>query len=171
MAQDTTPERDPVEEYWATYSRPVQPLLPLDWPTEQNGWTSGRYAFAAIAWGLIFMLLVSIPAGASGTTKKHPGTKVEAFVKEVPRPKCLDPVRVVGSQDIREDAAEASAKKAWSEMVRWQHGESFQDFELATGYAKRCSRSSIGEALGQYFTRCEIEAQPCRAGMVKEGNK
>ena len=90
----------------------------------------------------------------------------EYRVDEVKR--CLAPVRVVGSQDIREDAAEASAKKAWAEHVRWMSGESFQDFSNATGYAKRCSRSSIGEALGQYFTRCEIEASPCRAGMVKE---
>jgi hypothetical protein len=63
MPQDTTQDRDPIEEYWATYSRPVQPLLPLDWPVEQDGWTSGRYAFAALVWGLIFMLLISLEAG------------------------------------------------------------------------------------------------------------
>jgi hypothetical protein len=81
MAQDTTPERDPIEEYWAAYgtaspcaygkypfrfidnSRPTQPLLPLDLPREPDGWTSGRYAFAALVWGLIFMLLISLEAG------------------------------------------------------------------------------------------------------------
>jgi hypothetical protein len=81
--------------------------------------------------------------------------------------RCLAPVRVVGSQDLRPDAAEASAQKAWAEMVRWTHGEAFQDFANAKDYQKRCSRSSIGEALGQYFTRCEITASPCRPGMVE----
>jgi hypothetical protein len=55
-------------------------------------------------------------------------------------------------------------------MVRWTHGESFQDFANAQNYQRRCSRSSIGEALGQYFTRCEITADPCRPGMI-EGAK
>lgn len=80
--------------------------------------------------------------------------------------RCLAPVRVVGSQDVRVDAAEDSAKKAWAESVRWTHGESYQDFANAKDYQKRCSRSSIGEALGQFFTRCEITASPCRPGMV-----
>jgi hypothetical protein len=81
--------------------------------------------------------------------------------------RCLAPVRVVGSQDVRADAAEQSAQKAWMEMVRWQSGEAFQDFANAKDYQKRCSRSSIGEALGQFFTRCEITASPCRPGMVE----
>lgn len=81
--------------------------------------------------------------------------------------RCLAPVRVVGSQDIREGAAEDSAKRAWAEYVRWTHGEAFQDFANATDYQKRCSRSSIGEALGQYFHRCEITANPCRPGMTE----
>lgn len=83
--------------------------------------------------------------------------------------RCLAPVRVVGSQDVREQAAEDSAKKAWAEHVRWAHGEAFQDFQNARDFQKRCSRSSIGEAMGQYFTRCEITASPCRPGMVKGG--
>ena len=83
--------------------------------------------------------------------------------------RCLGPVRVVGSQDLRPDAAEQSAIKAWAEMVRWTHGESYQDWQNASGYTKRCSRSSIGEALGQYFTRCEVSASPCRPGMVEGG--
>ena len=81
--------------------------------------------------------------------------------------RCLAPVRVVGSQDVRPDAAEASAQKAWMEAVRWMHGEAFQDFANARDYQKRCSRSSIGEALGQFFTRCEITANPCRPGMTE----
>lgn len=125
---------------------------------------------AAIIITALFALTAT--AQASGTAKKpHKSTKDHATEQRADSPKCLDVVRVVGSQDIREDAAEESAKKAWAEMVRWQHGESFQDFKLAQGYAKRCSRSSIGEAMGQYFTRCEIEAQPCRAVMVKEAGQ
>jgi hypothetical protein len=84
--------------------------------------------------------------------------------------RCLGAVRVVGSQDVREQAAEDSAKRAWAELVRWTYGESFQDFANAQNFQKRCSRSSIGEALGQYFTRCEITADPCRPGMI-EGAK
>lgn len=83
--------------------------------------------------------------------------------------RCIAPVRVVGSQDVRETAAEDSAKKAWAEAVRWAHGESYQDITNAQDYQRRCARSSIGEALGQYFSRCEIVATPCRPGMVKGG--
>ena len=81
--------------------------------------------------------------------------------------RCLAPVRVVGSQDVRESAAEESAKKAWMELVRWQSGESFQDIANASDYQRRCSRSSVGEAMGQYFHRCEIVANPCRPGMTE----
>lgn len=81
--------------------------------------------------------------------------------------RCLAPVRVVGSQDVRESAAEESAKKAWMERVRFESGEMFQDIGNAQSYAKRCVRSSIGEALGQYFHRCEVEALPCRPGMTE----
>jgi hypothetical protein len=122
---------------------------------------------------------VSAPAKAKPKAKK--ATKARSKPKPAysfrPPPvptesvtRCLGAVRVVGSQDVREQAAEDSAKRAWAELVRWTYGESFQDFALAQGYAKRCSRSSIGEALGQYFTRCEIEARPCRPGMI-EGAK
>lgn len=81
--------------------------------------------------------------------------------------RCLFPVRVVGSQDLRESAAEDSAKKAWAEHVRWNFGESFMGIENAQDYQKRCSRSSIGEAMGAVLNRCEVSAKPCRPGMVK----
>lgn len=112
---------------------------------------------------LAFFWSLESPALASAP-KKKPGTRVMAIEHKEPEPKkgCLPPIRVVGSQDIREDAAEESAKKAWAEQVRWSHGESYQDINNAIAYAKRCSRSSIGEALGQYFSRCEVEAAPCR---------
>lgn len=115
----------------------------------------------------------------SQPAKSKPKAKKVVKRKAAPRPKatpvaasddvtrCLPPVRVVGSQDVREGAAEESAKKGWAEAVRWAHGESFQDIANARDYQKRCSRSSIGEALGQYFTRCEVSASPCRPGMSK----
>jgi hypothetical protein len=103
--------------------------------------------------------------------KQDPDTRVMAAeYRSEGVTKCLSPVRVVGSQDVRPDAAESSAQKAWMEAVRWTHGEAYQDFGNAKDYQKRCSRSSIGEALGQYFTRCEITAAPCRPGMV-DGSK
>lgn len=104
--------------------------------------------------------------------KKAAPTKVMAAeyrTEDVVR--CIAPVRVVGSQDIREQAAEDSARKAWAEAVRWAHGESFQDIQNARDYQKRCARSSIGETMGQYFSRCEIVATPCRPAMVKGGGQ
>jgi hypothetical protein len=137
--------------------------------------TDRLFAILLFFWMLAVIVFVAMvmPANASGTAKKkptHPGTKVQAFVKEAPKVKCLEAVRVVGSQDIREDAAEDSAKKAWSEMVRWESGESFMSMDTAQDYEKRCSRSSIGETLGQVLNRCEIIAKPCRPGLVKKGS-
>lgn len=109
-------------------------------------------------------------AAKKATPKPDDGTRVAAARYEIEGVvRCLAAVRVVGSQDVREGAAEESAKKAWAEMVRWQHGEAYQDFANAKDYAKRCARSSIGETLGQYFSRCEIVATPCRPAMVKGG--
>jgi hypothetical protein len=196
MIQDNLPERDPLAEYWDIYGKRDlrvtgsnvkdlhakwmrDPLYVAEYEAlaEEyaghelaiNPWTSGRYALAVIVWGLIAMVVLSIPAGASGTGKKHPGTKVEAFVQKETKPKCLEPVRVVGSQDVRQDAAEDSARKAWAEIVRWESGESFMNIENATGYQSRCSRSSIGETLGVTLNRCEIIAKPCRPGLVEKG--
>lgn len=85
--------------------------------------------------------------------------------------RCIQPVRVVGSQDVRESAAEDSARKAWAEAVRWASGEAYMDVENAKDYQRRCSRSSIGEIAGQVFTRCEIIATPCRPGMTEGSAK
>ena len=62
MSMDTIAERDPIEEYWATHRREEQ--IPFAWFYEdqrrENPWCNGRYAFAAIVWGLISMLLLSV---------------------------------------------------------------------------------------------------------------
>jgi hypothetical protein len=172
-----------------------------------NPWVNGRYALAAVVWGLILLVVFGLGAGPTHANDLDmlafydaPAVqKVSApVVKAKPRrakpkprksygfrsaPKspvtsisteavtrCLAPVRVVGSQWATDSGAEDSAQKAWSEQVRFSHGESFMDLEHAQSYRKRCSRSSIGEALGQTLHRCEIEALPCRPGMV-EGAK
>lgn len=80
---------------------------------------------------------------------------------------CLDRVTVVGSQWANEAGAEESAQKAFMEQVRWQSGEQFLDIRNADGYAKRCSRSSIGEVIGQTMHRCEVSARPCRPVMER----
>jgi len=80
---------------------------------------------------------------------------------------CLDRVTVVGSQWATEAGAEESAQKSWMESTRWAHGESAMDLANAQGYAKRCSRSSIGEVVGQTFHRCEVSARPCRPVMER----
>lgn len=79
---------------------------------------------------------------------------------------CIERVTVVGSQWATEAGAEESAQKAWMEAVRWSHGEMSMDMKNAEGYARRCSRSSIGEVVGQTFHRCEVTARPCRPAMV-----
>jgi hypothetical protein len=132
----------------------------------EDPWCNGRIALASIVLGLVLMLVLSFPVHASGAAKSHKGTKVQAIEHRIEPRKCLDAVRVVGSQDLREDAAEESARKAWAEIVRWDSGEAFMNIDNATGYQKRCSRSSIGEALGQVLNRCEIIAKPCRPGLV-----
>lgn len=78
---------------------------------------------------------------------------------------CLERVTVVGSQWATEAGAEESAQKAWMEAVRWSHGEMAMDVQNADGYARRCSRSSIGEVIGQTFHRCEVSAKPCSPAM------
>lgn len=90
--------------------------------------------------------------------------EVRAYVKrdDDDRLQCLDVVRVVGSQWATSDGAETSAQKAWMEQVRWRYGESAMTIEAATGYAKRCSRSSIGEVASSVLHRCEVQARPCR---------
>jgi hypothetical protein len=115
----------------------------------------------------------------SQPAKSKPKAKKVVKRKAAPRPKvtpvavsddvtrCLPPVRVVGSQDVREGAAEESAKKGWAEAVRWAHGEAFMNIENAQEYKRMCSRSSIGEALGAVLNRCEVIARPCRTGMSK----
>ena len=109
--------------------------------------------------------------------KKKPTREGYSYRSPPPAPvlpdnvtKCLPPVRVVGSQWASDSGAEESARKAWSEEVRFSAGESFMDLETAQNYRRRCTRSSIGELAGQTLHRCEIEAMPCRPGMV-EGTK
>ena len=128
-------------------------------------------AFLIALWMMALVLLILIVtspghASSKSKTKIHPGTKVEAWSK-VPQLKCLEPIRVVGSQDIREDAAEESAKKAWAELVRWDSGEAYMAITNAKDYQRRCSRSSIGEALGAVLNRCEIIATPCRPALME----
>lgn len=101
--------------------------------------------------------------------KRHQAHKhtpqVRAYVKredDEDRVKCYGIVRVVGSQGITVEQAEDSARKAWAERVRWAIGEAAMSIDASQDYAKRCSRSSIGEALGQTFVRCEVQARPCR---------
>ncbi len=86
----------------------------------------------------------------------------EPVVPGFPVKVCHAPVRVVGSQWATDAGAEESAQKAWAERVRWEFGEAAMDLNAAQGYQRRCSRSSIGETLGQTLHRCEVSASPCR---------
>jgi len=80
---------------------------------------------------------------------------------------CYPAVTVVGSQWVGDSGAQDSARKGWMEQVRWRHGEAAMDISNAQDIAVRCSRSSVGEAVGQVLHRCEIRAKPCRKGFEK----
>ena len=83
-------------------------------------------------------------------------------------PRCRDMRRAVGDQHLTLDGAKKAANDAWAATVRFHLGEKFIDLGNARQVSYECSRSSIKEGgvttLGQTFTRCEIEARPCRPG-------
>ena len=126
-----------------------------------------RVIIAAIIGLWIGPTLASEVPSARGKPKaKAPAIK--GYVKQVPQPSCLKPVSVVGSQYLNDAGAEDSAKKGWAEAVRFHHGEAFMDMANARDYARRCTRSSIGEVAGQVFFRCEITATPCRPAFTED---
>jgi hypothetical protein len=87
---------------------------------------------------------------------------------------CKPTIRVVGQQALSVDSAKKEANEAFAAMTRFHHGEKYLDLANARRVTYTCSRSSIKEAgtsvttLGQSFTRCEIEATPCRPQRDRE---
>ena len=77
--------------------------------------------------------------------------------------RCRDVMRTVGNQHLSVSGAKAEADKAWIQMVRFHLGEAHMTLENARDVTYTCSRSSVGETLGQTFSRCEVSARPCRA--------
>ena len=73
--------------------------------------------------------------------------------------------RAVGDQHLTLDGAKKAANDSWAGTIRFHLGEKFMDLNNARHVNYTCSRSSIKEGgvttLGQTFTRCEVEAQPC----------
>ena len=90
------------------------------------------------------------------------GTAVLAYSERAQDGKCYQPLTVVGSQWVGESGAYESAIKAMKERIRWDIGESAMDPAHWKDLKKRCSLSSVGEVVGQTFTRCELTATPCR---------
>jgi hypothetical protein len=90
------------------------------------------------------------------------------------RSDCKPTIRVVGQQALTVDGAKKEANEAFAAMARFHHGEKFLDLANARRVTYTCSRSSIKEAgtsvttLGQSFSRCEIEATPCRPPRDRE---
>ena len=84
---------------------------------------------------------------------------------------CRDMRRVVGNQHLTVNGAKAEADKAWIQSIRFYYGEVFMSLENAKEVRYTCSRSSVGETLGQTFNRCEIEARPCKAESVESAEK
>jgi hypothetical protein len=60
MSQDTTPELDPIEEWWAAYGQPSPFRLPENPP---DPWQNGTYALSALVWGLIALIVLGVGAG------------------------------------------------------------------------------------------------------------
>lgn len=108
-----------------------------------------------------------VPAARAKARAKAPAVK--AYVAREAEPICTKgPVAVVGSQYLNEPGAEESAQKAWHEAVRFHYGEAYMDLARAKEYRHRCSRSSIGEVVGQTMHRCEVSAIPCKPAMTSD---
>jgi len=89
------------------------------------------------------------------------GDTVVGHLRNIPVATCFSPVRTVGDQAITVEGAKTEAVKAWSQMVRHDHGERAMDFEVAREGSFACVRSSIGSVAGAVFHRCELIARPC----------
>jgi len=85
------------------------------------------------------------------------------------RRRCVDDqVSAKGKQRPTRNLAEASARTAWAEAVRFAHGEQFIDIENARDVRYRCTISSPTLRL----RRCELIALPCRPKSDrKDGDK
>jgi hypothetical protein len=81
--------------------------------------------------------------------------------------RCRDIRRVVGDQGLSVALAQGQADKSWAADVRFHLGERYMDIGNAEGISYECSRSSVGETLGQTFHRCQIAAKPCKAPKVE----
>jgi hypothetical protein len=81
--------------------------------------------------------------------------------------RCRDTRRVVGDQGLSVALAQGQADKSWAADVRFHLGERFMDISNAEDVTYECSRSSVGETLGQTFTRCQVSAKPCKAPKVE----
>jgi hypothetical protein len=81
--------------------------------------------------------------------------------------RCRDTRRVVGDQGLSVALAQGQADKSWAADVRFHLGERFMDISNAEDVTYECSRSSVGETLGQTFTRCQVSAKPCKASKVE----
>jgi hypothetical protein len=81
--------------------------------------------------------------------------------------RCRDMRRVVGDQGLSASLAQGQADKSWAADVRFHLGERYMDIANAEDIKYECSRSSVGETLGQTFHRCQISAKPCKARKVE----
>jgi hypothetical protein len=81
--------------------------------------------------------------------------------------RCRDMRRVVGDQGLSVALAQGQADKSWAADVRFHLGERYMDISNAEDIKYECSRSSVGETLGQTFHRCQISARPCKAPRVE----
>lgn len=101
------------------------------------------------------------------TRYREKGRDVE--VRTYARTACLPPIRRVGTEHMAEANAKAAANNAWSEEVRYRHGERWMDVSAARNLRHTCSQSSIAEGVvnklesyvGAVKMRCEVEAEPC----------
>jgi hypothetical protein len=106
--------------------------------------------------------------------KKKRAPAVMGYEKRAPQyvdKHCMFAVRVVGSQWATESGATESAEKAFMEFARFHYGEAYMDINNAIDRATRCTRSSIGEVVGQTLHRCELVAVPCRPAMAEGGGQ
>lgn len=90
---------------------------------------------------------------------------------------CKPPVKALSEVMHTIDNGKASARKAWMENVRWEHGERFMEADLARNMHFQCNRVTvpttegvIGAAVNKatYGLKCEVRAVPCEAPVIRE---
>lgn len=190
--------------------------------TRTSAFLTGLAAGYLFFLAMMLALLIAFPADAKAfddfhwsnappeyrkaVRKRHRAPRVKGWVKQEPwpvhddrkhdlippQPLCMSPILAAGEQGISERGAEEKARDAWGAKVRSMYGERMMDLRFASGFQKRCYRSSVGDnplksmrdKIGERIGivddradsndameyRCEIWAAPCEPTWQAKGD-